>query len=140
MPSESTDEKRTRFIDEIVEAPFYSRCGIDTDDDALPYEDCECLDHPDEYPKRLREGMMAVGILQRKQAPEYYEYDGAMWVVDGICCDQCPANSLYERADKSQPVAVVEGILQNGDDCLVLHPRYVWDLHIPTDNVTNVSS
>lgn len=138
MPSDKSTDKRQQFVDEIVEPPFYSRCGIDSDG-KLATEECECFDHPEELPKQLREGNFAVCILQRKEAPEYYECDGPMWIVDGICCDQCPASSLYERADKDVPTAVVEGQLQNGDDCLVFSPRYVWDLHIPKKNLTNVS-
>lgn len=139
MSSKSEDWSRKQFVDEIVEPPFLSRCGL-TENDELPHETCECFNHPKEYPRRIREGTMAVCILERKESPEYYEHDGPIWVVDGVCCDQCPAASLYERADKENPIAVVEGVLQHGDNCLVLDPRCVWDLHIPTDAVTNVSS
>lgn len=126
---------REMFFDEIFDHSTYSRCGVVDGNDTEPRTSCDCMQHEPQTSDSIRSGNYVTCILKRKKTPKDYEFDGYIWVVEYIACYDCPVASLFERTDKSSPVAVVEGELLRGEDCLQLDPRYIWDLHVPEETI-----
>lgn len=129
--------QRDEFAEEIFEFSSYSRFCVDAGD-GTPKCNCDCLHHDEDDSQTIREGNLVSAILVRKDPPEYYSCDHPIWVVEYVACYDCKIASLYERVDKESAVAVVEGEATLGDDCLTLEPRYIWDLHIPTENSAEI--
>lgn len=132
-----SDSKRDEFFEEIFEYSQFSRCGL-SEDDEEPSASCDCMDHPEDSDNTLRTGNYVTCILQRKEPPEYYDVDNPIWVIEYVACYDCPVASLFDRTDKDSPIAVVEGELVRGNDCLTLDPRFVWDLHVPDEQTVDV--
>lgn len=137
-----TTTNREQLVDEIFTYSEYSRCGNLSKDDetGLPTVSCACIDHPDSTSDVLREGSYVTCILQRHPNPDLYEVSHPIWSVHSVICAECPVASIYERADKTTSTAIVEGVLQPGEDCLVFSPRYIWDMHQPEQDETTYRS
>jgi len=134
MVTMTNQSKREQYFDEIFNNNLYSRCGS-SNKDVEPKVSCDCIEHDEGDNDTIRSGNYVTCILKRKEAPEDYETDDAIWVIKYVSCFDCPVASLFERVDKESPIAVVEGELIRGEDCLVLSPRYIWDLHLPKDKI-----
>lgn len=131
----TTSKNREQLIDEIFSYSEYSRCtSTPSQDNEIPKTTCDCVDHPNELSETLREGAYVTCILQRRQTPEMYDVSHPVWVIQAVTCSDCPIAAAYERIEKDTSTAIVEGVLEPGEDCLVLSPRFVWDMHQPETN------
>lgn len=132
-----SQDKRSQFFDEIFANSHFSRCGGESNE-SEPKTKCDCMEHNGDSDSTLRSGNYVTCILQRTDTPEYHDVDGPIWTIEYVACFDCPVASLYERVEKTAPIAIVEGEFTRGEDCLVLEPRYIWDLHLPDEQSVDV--
>lgn len=135
MLDENTNMQE-QYAEEIFDPTFSIRVQqpnqeIDAEatENAMDTVYCQSPNHPERYTRKIREGVSAIAVLRRND--DISEIEDTVWTVVNICCDNCSeASTYYEQADKSNPIAVIEGEMQCGPDSLLLQPRILWDLHL----------